>query len=86
MQYTAAHKMYNKLYYDIKLYTFINYADKGIPNVLAFQNSRTLSFSADVVPKADDIVRNFEAEGGRITRFSSFGSDSLERAGAAGRA
>ena len=31
-----------------------------------------------MVPEADDIVRDFEAQGGRITRFSSFGSDPLE--------
>ena len=78
MQYTAAHKVYNKLYsVCVTAWTFINYADKGIPNVLALQNSRTLALSADVVPKADDIVGDFEAQGGRIW-FSPFGSDPLE--------
>ena len=31
-----------------------------------------------MVPKADDIVRDLEAQGGRIARFSPFGNDPLE--------
>ena len=31
-----------------------------------------------MVPEADDIVRDFEAQGGRITRFSPFGNDPLD--------
>ena len=55
----------------------MNYAGKGVPNVLAFQNCRTFLLAAELVPEADDIVRDFEAQGGRITRFPPFGNDPL---------
>lgn len=54
------------------------YADRGIPNVLALQDCKTHSLAAEMVPEADEIVRNYESQGGRITRFSPFGNDPLD--------
>lgn len=64
-----------------------SYVDKGIPNVLALENCKTHSLACELVPEADEIVRNYESQGGRITRFSPFGNDPLiQSARADGRA
>ena len=42
------------------------------------QNNQAATLPRHTLPEAIDAVQNFEASGGQLTRFSSFGHDPLQ--------
>ena len=51
--------------------------EKGIPNILAQENSRIRPLDASCLVEPEEIVQEFTSHGGSITTFSPFGVDPL---------
>ena len=53
------------------------FAGKGIPNIRARNNDKTIKRPSGDIPSTDEAVHRFFAMGGHLTTFSPFGSDPL---------